>query len=42
MTAYKFKEEEDARYEEDKKKVVELFVRHKQTDLLPMLGLEEK
>jgi|NOAtaT_6_FD_contig_51_1703160_length_4169_multi_3_in_0_out_0_4 hypothetical protein len=40
MTAYRFKEQEDARYEEDKKTVVKLFIKHKQEDLLPMLGLE--
>lgn len=40
MTAYKFKDEEDARYEKAKQAVVKLFVKHKQQDLLPMLGLE--
>jgi len=41
MTAYKFKDEEDARYEKAKQAVIKLFVKHKQEDLLPMLGLEE-
>ncbi len=33
--------EEDERYEENKRAVVRLFVRHGQADLLPILGLSE-
>ena len=40
MTAYRFKDEEDARYERAKQAVVKLFIKRKQEDLLPMLGLE--
>lgn len=40
MTAYRFKEQEDARHREDEQKVIKLFIKHKQEDLLPMLGLE--
>lgn len=40
LTSYRLKDEEDARYEEAKKAVVRLFVKHKQEKLLPMLGLE--
>jgi hypothetical protein len=40
MTAYRFKEQEDARHKEDEQRVIKLFIKHKQEDLLPMLGLE--
>lgn len=41
MTAGRFKEQEDARHEEDRRAVASLFIKHGQEDLLPILGLED-
>jgi len=41
MTAGRFKEQSDARHEEDRKIVAKLFIKHGQEDLLPILGLED-
>lgn len=41
MTAGRFKEQSDARYEEERKIVAKLLIKHGQKDLLPVLGLED-
>lgn len=41
MTSGRFKEQSDARYEEERKIVAKLLIKHGQKDLLPVLGLED-